>query len=282
MPTIVQNARALLSDGGMVLLIEHNTSGEDFVAVESQAQVCDMAKTSAITFEAHGFHKIRHVPCEQSNVLRSVTIATAKSNAVQVALTNRVNVVRFSSSTPATQKIEDGLKRIGWKIAEHRAPFESLESKSTVLIMDDLSSALLPTIREDQWKGFQTVTQSGSRVLWITEGSQLDVTEPNRAMAHGLFRTVRAEAPSVSVTALDVESASGTKTLGVIDSVLRSMQQLSPKTHVENEYVERGGVISVCRILPNSIVNHVEEEDRQGADLQVRDLREAEMSIRLQ
>lgn len=282
MPTIVQNARVLLSDGGHVLLIEHNTSGEDFVAVESQAQVCDMAKTSATTFEAHGFHKIRHVPCEQSNVLRSVTIATAKSNAVQVAPTNRVNIVRFSSSTPATQKIEDGLKRIGWKIAVHTAPFESLESKSTVLVMDELSSALLPTIREDQWEGIKTLTQSGSRVLWVTEGSQLDVTEPNRAMAHGLFRTVRAEDPSVSVTTLDVESASGTKTLGVIDSVLRSLQQPPPKTHVENEYVERGGVISVCRILPNNIVNHAEKEDRQGADLQVRDLHEAETCIRLQ
>ena len=281
-PTIVQHARTLLSDGGHVLLVEYNTSGDDFVAVESQAQVCDMAKTLAIVLEAHGFHKTRHVPCEQSNVLRSATIATAESSTVEVTPSKRLNIVRFTSSTPATQKIEDGLKRIGWDLAEQKAPFESLEPKSPVVVMDDLSSALLPTIREEQWEGIKTLTQLGARMLWVTKGSQMDVTEPDRAMAHGLFRTVRAEDPSVSVTTLDVESASGIKTLEAIDSVLRSLQQPPPKTHVENEYVERAGVISICRILPNNLVNHAEKEDRQGADLQVRYLHKAETCIRLQ
>ena len=282
MPTMVQNARAFLSDGGHILLVERNTSGDDFVAVDSQAQVGDMMKTSAAVLEANGFHNTRHVSCAQSNVLRSVTIATAKSSTAQVVPSNLVNLVRFSSPTPVTQKIEDGLKRIGWDLEEHRAPFESLKPKSTVLVMDDLSSALLPTIREEQWEGIKALTQVGIRMLWVTEGSQLDVTEPDRAMVHGLFRTVRAEDPSVSATTLDVESASGTKTLGAIDSILRSLQQPPPKNHVENEYVERGGVISICRILPNHLVNHAEKEDRQGADLHVRDLHAAETCIRLQ
>ena len=281
-PSIVQNARALLSDGGQILLVEHSTCDDDFVAVESQAQVCDMVRTLATVLDANDFHDIRHVPCEQSNVLRSVTIATAKSRIVQATPSNQVNLVRFSSSTPGTQKIEDGLKRIGWDLAEHRAPFEFVERKSIVLVMDDLSSALLPTIREEQWEGIKTLTQVGSRILWVTQGSQLEVTEPNRAMAHGLFRTIRAEDPSVSVTTLDVESTSGVKTLGAIDSVLRSLEQPPPKTHVENEYVERGGVISICRILPNHLVNHAEEEDRDGADLQVRELHSSETCIRLQ
>ena len=280
--SIVQNARALLSDGGQVLLVEHNTCDDDFVAVESQAQVCDMVKTLATVLDANGFHNIRHVPCEQSNVLRSVRIATAKPRTIQAAPSNQVNLVRFSNSTPGTQEIEDGLKRNGWDLAEHKAPFEFLERKSIVLVMDDLSSALLPTIREEQWEGIKALTQVGSRILWVTQGSQLDVTEPERAMAHGLFRTVRAEDPSVSVTTLDVESTSGVRTLSAIDSVLKSLQQPPPKTHVENEYVERGGVISICRILPNHLVNHAEEEDRDGADLQVRDLHRSETCIRLQ
>ena len=281
-PSIVRNARALLSNGGQLLLVEHNTCGDDFVAVESQAQVCDMVKNLATVLEANDFHNTRHLPCEQSNVLRSVTIATAKSRTVQVTPSNQVNLVRFSSSTPTTQNIEDGLKRIGWDLAERRAPFESLEPRSTVLVMDELSSALLPTIREEQWEAIKALTQAGNRILWVTKGSQLDVTEPDRAMAHGLFRTVRAEDPSVSVTTLDVESTSGIKTLGAIDSVLRSLQEPPPKSHVENEYVERGGIISICRILPNYPVNHAEEEDRNGADLHVRDLHRAETCIRLQ
>lgn len=280
-PSIVQNARTLLSDGGQFLLVEHNTCGDDFVAVESQAQVCDTVKTLATVLEANDFYNVRHVPCEQSNVLRSVTIATAKPRNVQTTLNNQVNIVRLTSSTPATQKIEDGLKRIGWELADHSAPFELLEPKGIVLVMDELSSALLPTIQEEQWESIKALTQTGNRILWVTKGSQLDVTEPDRAMAHGLFRTVRAEDPSVSVTTLDVESASSSTTLGAIDSVLRSLQQPPPKSYIENEYVERGGVVSICRILPNHAVNHAEVEDRDGADLQTRDLHSADACIRL-
>lgn len=282
-PNMVQNARTLLSDGGQILLVEQNTSGDDdFVAVELQAHVCEKVQTSAKALEANGFHNPRHVPCEQSNALRSVTIATAQPSTVQATPSNQVNLVRFSSSTPVTQNIEDGLKRTGWELARHEAPFKSLKPKSTVLIMDDISSALLPTIREEQWEAIKALTQVGSRILWVTEGSQLDVTQPDKAMAHGLFRTVRAEDQSVSVTTLDVESASGTSTVKAIDTILRSLQQPAPKTHVENEYVERNGVISICRIQPNHLVNHAEKEDRQGADLQIQDLHKAETCIRLQ
>ena len=281
-PNIVRNARALLSDGGQFLLVEHSTCGDDFVAVESQVQICDTVKTLAAVLEANDFYDTRHVPCEQSNVLRSVTIATAKPRTVQVSPSNQINLVRFTSSTPATQKIEDGLKRIGWDLKEYSASFELLEPKAIVLVMDELSSALLPTIQEKKWEGIKALTQAGKRILWVTKGSQFDVTEPDRAMIHGLFRTVRAEDPSVSVTTLDVENPWGSKTLGAIDSVLRSLQQPPPKSYVENEYVERGGVISICRILPNHPVNHAEEGDRDGADLQERDLHDAETCIRLQ
>ena len=281
-PAMVQNARALLSDSGQILLVEHDTSVGDFVAVDSHAQICkEPEQASATVLEANGFHNTRHVPCEQSNALRSVTMATSKSSTAPAAFSNQVNLVRFLNSTPVIDKIEDGLKRIGRDLAEHKAPFDTLKPKSTVLVMDDLSSALLPSIREQQWEGVKSLTQAGSRILWVTEGSQLDVTQTDKAMAHGLFRTVRAEDPSVSVTTLDVESASGSKTLGAIDTVLRSLQQPVPKTHVESEFVERNGVISICRILPNHRVNHAEKEDRQGADLHVKDLHKAETSIRL-
>ena len=100
-------------------------------------------------------------------------------------------------------------------------------------------------------------------------------------MAHGLFRTVRAEDPSVSVTTLDVKCSSVSQTLEAIDSVLHTLQQPAPKAHIENEYVERGGVISICRILPNHLINTAEIENRQGAELRVRDIHKAETTIRL-
>ena len=271
MPTIVDNARSLLSDDGKLLLIQQNAS---------QRQICDQVNPLKTVLESNGFRKTRHV----SNTEQSITLATAdsRSSNAQAAPSNQVNVVRFSKSTSITQKIEDGLKRAGWTITEHAPPFASLKPKSIVLVMDDLSSPLFPSICEEQWEGIKALSQVGSRILWVTEGSQLDVTQPEKAMAHGLFRTVRAEDPSVSVTTLDVERSSGSQTLEAIDSVLHTLQQPAPKTHIENEFVERGGVISTCRILPNHLINTAEKENRQGAELRFRDIHKAETTIRLQ
>lgn len=270
-----------MSNDGQVLFIEHNVgdgSDDGFVTVQSQAQACNNMKMAATILEANEFHNTRHVPFDQSNGLRSVIMSTAKSSPAKAAQRNTVNLVRFLSSTPVTEKLVDGLRHLGWELKENKGPF----NKNTVMVMDDLSSAVLPTIREEQWEGIKNLTQVGARILWVTEGSQLDVTQPDKAMAHGLFRTVRAEDPSVSVTTLDVEDALGPKTLGAIDTILRSLQQPVLKTHMENEYVERGGIISISRILPDHCVNHAEMEDRQGADLQVKDLHEAGTTVRLQ
>lgn len=266
-PTIVQHAKNLLSAPGQVLLIEHSASDDDdFVSVQSQSQR-DMTNASAKILEANGFHNTRHVPCEPSSGLRSVTLSTVQSESAKATPSQKVNLVRFSNATPVTTKLADGLRSLGWDLTENGRSVDSVSPKSTVLVMDELSSSLFPTIHEDQWEGIKALTQLGARILWVTEGSQLDVNSPERAMAHGLFRTVRAEDPSVSVTTLDVESASGPKTLGAIDTILKSLRQPAPKTHIENEFVERDGIISVCRILPDHRINHAEKEDRSGADL---------------
>lgn len=266
--TIVKNARSLLANDGKLLLIMNSAL---------QKQICDQVNPIETVLELNGFYKMRHV----SKTEQSITLATVKSSTIQLPPINQVNIVRFSKSTPVTQKIDDGLKRAGWLIAEHAPPFASLKPKDVVLVVDDLSSPLFPSIREEQWEGIKALSQTGSRILWVTEGSQLDVTKPEKAMAHGLFRTVRAEDPSVSVTTLDVESSSGGHTLEAIDIILHTLLQPAPKSHIENEFVERGGVISISRILPNHLINTAETEDRQGGKLRVRDIHKAETTIRL-
>ncbi|KAL8895775.1 MAG: hypothetical protein Q9192_003453 [Flavoplaca navasiana] len=287
LPTLVKNARALLSDGGQVLFIEQNAAQEDdFVDINSQTQTGKTVKALTDILALNEFHRTdfmqRHVPGEPSNKLRSATMSTARPTHAEAILNRKLDVVRFSASTPATKQLEESLKQIGWEITENEASFDSLNSNSIVLVMDDLTSALLPAIAEGQWESLKALTQVGARILWVTEGSQLDVTKPDRAMAHGLFRTVRAEDPSVRVTTLDVESTSSSRTVGAVDTILKSIQRPAPKTHIDNEYVERDGFISICRILPDYRVNHAEKEDRQGADLVDRDLHEAETTIRLQ
>lgn len=90
-PTIVDNARSLLSDDGKLVMIQPNAS---------QRQICDKVNRLKTVLKSNGFHKTRHV----SKTEQSITLATAesRSSTVQAAPSNQVNIVRFSKSTPVT------------------------------------------------------------------------------------------------------------------------------------------------------------------------------------
>ena len=91
-----------------------------------------------------------------------------------------ISLVNLTKSS-ATTKIRKELEQLGWQVSEHFSPFEKVETKSTVLVLDDLFSPVLPSISEDQWESLKTLISIGSRILWVTEGSQMDVSDPTQA-----------------------------------------------------------------------------------------------------
>lgn len=214
--------------------------------------------------------------------MRSAYLSVAESNESHSQLVTReIDLVHLAEGRKLSTRIKVALERLGWVIAEHASPFNLVQKKNTVLVIDELACPIFPTIREDQWEALKTLTEIGSRILWVTEGSQLDVTNPSGAMSHGLARTVRAEDPSISLTTLDVENGAGAETATAIHCILKSLEHPAPKTHVENEYVARDGVIHVSRIQPDYLINHAEKEDSHGADLMTMSLHEADTCIRL-
>lgn len=183
--------------------------------------------------------------------------------------------------TELKTQIKAGLESFGWEVVEHKLPIDNLRFKGPILVLDDLSSSVLPSMREDQWEALRTLTSMGNRILWVTEGSQLEVTMPENAMIHGLARTIRAEDPSISITTLDVEHGSGKTTIPTINTILKFLEKPTPKTHIDHEFVERRGILHISRILPDHLVNKVVKEERHGAELVTRSLRDANTTIRL-
>ena len=278
---MIRKVQRLLADGGQMLLLEEKPSVPDTVVVDAHSQVCDDLKRLEELLGAHGFGKVMSVPCDQSEIFRLASLSMAQPRKVISTSHPPIDLVRFTSATEAASEILKALKGLGWQITERVAPFDKIRDKGIILVLDELSSALLPKIRRDQWTALQNLTQLGSRLLWVTKGSQFNVTDPDRAMIHGLFRTVRAEDPSLSLTTLDVENSCGDESAAAIDNILKTLCEDAPMTHVENEFVERGGIIHVSRILPDHLVNQAENEDRHGADLQVKSLHDEETCIRL-
>lgn len=232
-------------------------------------------------FAPSGFDNTRHVHFEQSNILRSAYLSRTKTeDSDNTSCLRRIDLVNLTDPSAKTTLREE-LTQLGWQISEHFSPFENVQAKSTVLVLDDLYSPLLPSIREDQWESLKILISKGTRILWVTEGSQLDVSNPSKAMIHGLARTIRAEDPSVSLTTLDVESTSGSGTLAAINSMLKSLARPAPQKYIDNEFVERDGILHVSRVKPDHLINHAEKEDVHGADAILGSLHNAKNCVRL-
>ncbi|RYP67662.1 hypothetical protein DL771_007129 [Monosporascus sp. 5C6A] len=264
---VIKNARTLVSDGGYVLLQEQTATDSDVSAVSSSS---GFAKSFALAPKEGSAHLL---------------IASSEDSAPA----QRIELVHFSDPTDVTNEVASELTKLGWQITEAGKQLIGGEAKQeghkTILVLSDLSAPVLPTMTDYQWKLLKTTLASDNQVLWVTTGSQLDVTSPDRAMIHGLGRTVRNEDPSISITTLDVESAKGSKTLAAIDDVLKHLGKASTKnqtTGIENEFVERGGVIHVSRVQPDNAINVVEKAATHGAELVEGELHDFQATVRLQ
>ncbi|KAI9742768.1 MAG: hypothetical protein M1818_003497 [Claussenomyces sp. TS43310] len=286
---MARNVRGLLADGGHILSIEtfplsmESDSDSDVVVVHG-TEFVDATHTAAILETNHFNGTIKLLTKQQSlDSQRIAYLAAAKSREITSNSTEcPVALVHLCRATETGLAVKDSLKALGWDLEDHSFPFTELNPQSIVLIVDDLSEPLLARVRERQWQSIKELTYKENRILWVTVGSQLKVTNPDNALIHGLVRTMRAEDPALSFTTLDVESSSGPDTITAIHRVLVSLEKPIPTTMIENEFVERRGIIHINRIRPDDPINKVEKENSQGAEFVTRNLHESETLIRLQ
>jgi hypothetical protein len=114
------------------------------------------------------------------------------------------------------------LQANGWKVATC-CNKETDQTPKRVLMLDELNTALLPTLSSVNWEKLKSLFALDKRVLWVTSGSQLPVSSPDRAMINGLGRTICAEDPTVQLTTLDVSGSSIETTVESIEAVLAQL-----------------------------------------------------------
>lgn len=192
-----------------------------------------------------------------------------------------VHLLRFSPASDVARQIHAGLRSLGWDIVEQEYPFDDLNFAGTVLVLDDLSAPLLSTIGEEPWAALQALSVSHNKILWMTEGSQFQVTKPENAMIHGLIRTIRDEDPSINFTTLDVESGIGEHTVPAIHVMLKSLQISTFKKSADYEFAERRGNIYISRVFPDYPLNDFTKEERYGAELVAKSFHNTDSQIRL-
>lgn len=206
----------------------------------------------------------------------SVTLATSRNTGFSQP--DHISLVHFSTNTETDGGIKQELTELGWQITDHLLPFTSVEPNSTVLVLDELRSPILSNVSTEQWQALQFLIQQRSRILWVTMGSQLEVTKPENALIHGLARTLRAEDPSLVLITLDLESSSGTETVATIHRTLEYIKTPIPQTQIETEFVERRGIVHISRVLPDNLINDAES---RGAEARLQSLHDHKSCVRL-
>lgn len=176
----------------------------------------------------------------------------------------------------------DDLIEAGWAVRRSSNPLEDVQSSDAiVLVLDEMFTSIMTEPLEEQWQILKHIMQTRCRLLWVTSGGHLDVSSPNRAAIAGFLRTIRSE-EQLRLTTLDVQNPNGKTAAHAIKSCLELIS--APTDDNERrasdfEYVERDGLVQVCRLVPDEESSQVL---RNEAKTQTADLRKCETVVQLQ
>ncbi|TQV91949.1 polyketide synthase [Cordyceps javanica] len=212
----------------------------------------------------------------------SIVAQLYSPSTAEVEAARKLSIISFSGKAASVSTgLTASLEASGWAVSSHGLPVAKPADGSIVLVLDELQSPLLKDISQEQWASLQELVSYGNPVLWVTQGAQLNVTNPDSALAPGLFRVIRMEDQSAQLITLDVESAAGSATEDAITRVLNQLLQPRVKEFAETEFAERNGTVHVHRVVPDVAVNKFKSVEKLGAELVVKDLHTADVEVSL-
>ncbi|RWA05039.1 hypothetical protein EKO27_g10072 [Xylaria grammica] len=188
--------------------------------------------------EEAGFSQVLHCADASLEILFAAA-GKGTEEAEAAARANEIDVLRFSDEfCTEIDNLTSAVSEHGWKSYCHHILTSKVNAGQTVMVLDDLFATNLSNISQD--------------------GAQKCVSDPDRSLIHGFSRSIRNENPNAIIFTLDVESGSGCNTASAICKVLGLLSQKTDLRHVDTEFVERGGIFYVERIIPDKRINDFE------------------------
>lgn len=191
-----------------------------------------------------------------------------------------ISFLQFSPICDA-HLIITGLKELGLTIRVRGNSTREIEPKSAVVVLDELFGTVISRLDSHQWSMLRDLVEKECKILWVTAGAQLEVTEPERAATHGFFRVIRNEGPHLRILTLDVEQPTGHATVRAICDALKVLVSSRGKFRNESEFVERKGVLHTSRLVPDERINEAKFEHVNGREPQHMDIYKKDTYIRL-
>lgn len=249
--SVMQAARQVLSETGFLLVLHRS---------ESRVP-CELSLTGA--------EKV--LPSEASKDSKDgLQIAyfgslAAKANE-SLGADPQVHLVHFQPRDGAQDATKDLLSSCGWQMVEHDLPCDDIPADSTVLVLDEMFAPMISNLRDNQFEALQQLVAKKCRLLWVTKGGHMNITLPEQSLFNGVARSLHSEDPTVMVACLDLESNTASQSLSTIHTVLKRIRAVDTLEPHDYEFVERGGMLHISRILPDDLVNQSEKDATFGPE----------------
>ncbi|KAK7912259.1 Fumagillin dodecapentaenoate synthase [Apiospora marii] len=177
--------------------------------------------------------------------------------------------VDLSRGSSHCSRLIQCLRSLGWGgalVSIQEAGIQPIDTP--LLLIDDPESPLLTTIDERDWADLRKVMTAGRKLLWLTSGSQLQVSTPSNAVVYGFARSVRGEEPTLMLKTLDLSTFTSRDAAPCVLRVMGTFSRLLHEEHGnENEYCEQNGVVYINRLCPNERIIAAAGQSRIGRPL---------------
>ncbi|KAK2010479.1 putative polyketide synthase [Colletotrichum eremochloae] len=175
------------------------------------------------------------------------------------------HVVHLEGRSQGKGALISSLSGAGLTITQHAELPAEVSEGSTVLVLDEVFLPVISSIRDDQLAMIQELMRRRCRLLWVTSGGHMNVTNPEHSLFVGVLRSLLAEDPTCLVMTVDIESSTSSSSTQAILQTMRHLESVDSVEFVEREWVERGGVPYISRVVPNSVINKAEEDEQAAA-----------------
>lgn len=181
------------------------------------------------------------------------------------------HLIHFGPQSEVKNRIRDCLSNNGLQILDQSLSSASeIPEKSPVLVLDEIFSHTLADMTNEQLQALQSLIYKDCRILWVTQGAQMDVSNPRSSLFFGLVRCLRSEHPTNAFISLDIASHSEPGSLSAIQIILEKLSKENfEDVNGDDEFVERDGVLHISRVIPDDAMNQLAKDKAEGPQLEL-------------
>lgn len=141
-------------------------------------------------------------------------------------------------------------------------------SGKVCIFLQELNKPLLVDISEHSFGHVQRLFSAAQSVLWVVQDANIHCGNPDASLATGLTRTIRSET-GMRIVTLDLDKVQSPDGQSIVDTITRVFTWAfvltkSSSLTTEMEYVERGGIVRIPRLVLAHELNRAIDREMFG------------------